>query len=321
MKARVTVVSSSTRTDGVTQWSRVARVVYRVEQRYQYSYSAPVRELNHRFRVVRRHAHGDQQLLAHEVTVAGPVDQPSVAWVHDDFGNPVCTVQAACIPETVTFDASYQVQRFARTGNSGPVTETDESIELEPFLEPTPLTMPDDTLIQVAEAIKASSPWQQGRAYCAFHWAAAAIVYRTGVTGVDTTAAEALAGGAGVCQDYSHILLTVLRLLDIPARYVSGHLLGEGAPHAWVEALFPDKSAPGGVRVVGYDPANRVESGLRYIAVAIGRDFADVTPTSRWFVGRAQGQLHYSKRAEVVEVEYRDADLPTTERGRPGGHW
>ena len=49
--------------------------------------------------------------------------------------------------------------------------------------------------------------------------------------------------GQGVCQDYAHIMLSVLRPLGIPARYVSGHLLGEGAPHAWVEVLLDDRPA------------------------------------------------------------------------------
>src|SRR5215211_3215071 len=100
-------------TDDITQWSRVARVVYRVEQRYQYTYSAPVRGLNHRFRVVPRPAHGDQQLLEHEVAVAGASEEPAVDWHRDVFGNAICTVQADHVPETVTFDARYQVQRFS----------------------------------------------------------------------------------------------------------------------------------------------------------------------------------------------------------------
>jgi transglutaminase-like putative cysteine protease len=292
-------------TEEITHWSQVSRVVYRVEQRYEYQYSEPVRALNHSFRVVPRATHRDQRLLEHTVAVAGSADEPDVEWTCDDFGNPVCTIRAARIPQAVSFDATYCVERHAR--GSDHTSHPDEgTIDLSRYLEPTLLTAPDDALIDVAERIRESSPWQPGRAYRAFHWAAAAIVYQTGVTGVDTTAAAALAGGAGVCQDYSHLLLAVLRLLDIPARYVSGHLLGEGAPHAWVEALFADEAAPGGVSVVPYDPTNRVEPGLRYIAVAIGRDYTDVRPTSGSFVGRARGELHYRKRAEVLEVEYRD---------------
>ena len=65
------------------------------------------------------------------------------------------------------------------------------------------------------------------------------MAYTHGVTGVRTTAAEAFALRRGVCQDYAHIMLALCRLCDLPARYVSGHLLGEGGTHAWVDVLLP----------------------------------------------------------------------------------
>ena len=65
------------------------------------------------------------------------------------------------------------------------------------------------------------------------------LEYEWGITGVGTTASEALAAGRGVCQDYAHIMLAACRAAGIPARYVSGHLGGEGGSHAWVEVLYP----------------------------------------------------------------------------------
>lgn len=135
-------------------------------------------------------------------------------------------------------------------------------------------------------------------------WAASAIRYQAGVTGVHTPAAMALHLGSGVCQDYAHLMLCVLRLLDIPARYVSGHLLGQGASHAWVEALFEDATSPGRLDVVAYDPTHHRRVGLSYITVAVGRDFADVTPTSGVFSRPGAGTLHWSKQAEIAEVKY-----------------
>ncbi|MEA2640945.1 MAG: hypothetical protein QOF51_2339 [Chloroflexota bacterium] len=287
-------------------WAHVARVVYRVEQRYQYTYTEPVRSLHHRLMVVPCDVHGDQRLLDHKLSIDGTIDEPTLEWDCDQFGNRVCTVRAGRVAQIVTFDATFRVERLAKDGDRSAWEAPAPAAELARWLEPTPLTTPDAYLRRVADGLRASSRWQRGRAYRAYHWAAAAITYRAGVTAYDTTAGAALAGGEGVCQDYAHILLTVLRLLDIPARYVSGHLLGEGTPHAWVEALFVDDTVPGGVRVVPYDPTNRAEPGLNYVTVAIGRDFADVTPTSGWFVGRASSELFCSKRADVVEVEYRD---------------
>jgi transglutaminase-like putative cysteine protease len=168
----------------------------------------------------------------------------------------------------------------------------------------TPLTEPDDRIIEIAESIEHGAASPLGRTREAFEWATTAIRYWPGVTGVRTTAAEALAGGEGVCQDFTHILLALLRRLGIPCRYVSGHLVGEGAPHAWVQALVPDEASPGGQRVLSWDPTNRVEPGLGSICVAVGRDFADVTPTSGWFVGQAQSQLSYSRQIQVVDITY-----------------
>ena len=77
----------------------------------------------------------------------------------------------------------------------------------------------------------------------------AAITYQYGVTSVTTTAAEALAAGRGVCQDFAHVMLALCHLLGLPARYVSGHLLGQGGTHAWVEVIVPRGRARRGRRV------------------------------------------------------------------------
>jgi len=140
-------------------------------------------------------------------------------------------------------------------------------------------------------------------------WAAQAITYQIGVTGVQTPAAMALHLGKGVCQDYAHMMLTVLRLVGIPARYVSGHLLGEGAPHAWVEALVEDANDLGVPEVIAFDPTHHRRAGLNYITVAVGRDYADVAPTSGTFIGPASGRLSASKQAEIVEVVYDDGTI------------
>ncbi len=158
-----------------------------------------------------------------------------------------------------------------------------------------------------ARAIAASTGSPRERTERAVEWAADAITFQIGVTGVQTPAAMALALGQGVCQDYAHVLLAVLRLLGVPARYVSGHLLGEGAPHAWVEALFEDARVPGGIDVVAFDATHRRRAGLNYVTVAVGRDFADVTPTSGVFRGAAKGTLSASKQADIVELDYAGA--------------
>ena len=127
-------------------------------------------------------------------------------------------------------------------------------------------------------------------------------------TRVDSPIDHALEARKGVCQDFSHILLALLRHVRIPARYVSGYLYHEpkahdrsadGATHAWVEALLP------GHGWVGVDPTNNLFAGERHVRTAIGRDYADVPPTKGVFKGDASSELSVS-----VEVSPSDAPPP-----------
>ena len=105
-----------------------------------------------------------------------------------------------------------------------------------------------------------------------------------------------------MCQDYAHCMVALCRLCGLPARYVSGHLLGDGGTHAWVEVLVQDPS--GAVRAVAFDPTHDRRAGPRYVTVAVGRDYGDVPPTSGTFEGPYPGELTTHKRAAVVRVEY-----------------
>ncbi|MCM1105501.1 MAG: transglutaminase family protein [Blautia sp.] len=92
--------------------------------------------------------------------------------------------------------------------------------------------------------------------------------YVPGATQVQTTAEEAWELGRGVCQDYAHIYVTLLRMAEIPARYVCGLIIGEGASHAWAEALCDN-------RWVAFDPTNDCLVLDHYIKLGHGRDAAD----------------------------------------------
>jgi transglutaminase-like putative cysteine protease len=106
-------------------------------------------------------------------------------------------------------------------------------------------------------------------------------------TRVDSPIDEALQARKGVCQDFAHILIALVRQVGIPARYVSGYVFHneredrslESATHAWMEAYLPD------LGWVGFDPTNNRMAEERHILVAIGRDYADVPPTRGVFRG------------------------------------
>jgi transglutaminase-like putative cysteine protease len=261
-------------------------ITHRVRIHYRYSYSEPVTSLRHRLLVVPPDIHGRQVLLGHGLEVRGATPGPRVTEAWDAFGNRMYRIEADHIAHAVDFEAQFRVASMRRAPPAS-------SVDWQPFRAPTALTAPDRRLRRVARSLRAASPAGDALALAeaAHQWAGQAIVSRAGLTDYRTPAALALHLGSGVCQDFAHILLVVLRLLEIPARYVSGHLPGEGPPHAWIEALVGDQ-------VVGFDPSHRRRTDDRYITIAVGRDYADVTPTSGVFSGAARGALSYTKRTE-----------------------
>jgi transglutaminase-like putative cysteine protease len=138
--------------------------------------------------------------------------------------------------------------------------------------------------------------------------------YSPQATRVDSPIDEALRHREGVCQDFAHIMIGVVRGLGIPCRYVSGYLFHgdtdrspEGATHAWVEACLPQ------IGWVGIDPTNDLLAGDRHIRVAIGRDYADVPPTRGVYKGEAASELSVSVQVSKAELPPSPADfLPVT---------
>ena len=130
--------------------------------------------------------------------------------------------------------------------------------------------------------------------------------YRPGVTYVGSTVEEFLRAGAGVCQDYVHLGLILLRRNGIAARYVSGYLWAAPADggddsvevetHAWVEALLPGQNGRGEPVWVGADPTNRQLAGERHVKIGHGRHYADVPPVRGVYQGGATSALDASVR-------------------------
>lgn len=132
--------------------------------------------------------------------------------------------------------------------------------------------------------------------------------YAPNTTRVDSPIEEALQTRQGVCQDFAHIMIALVRQLRIPCRYVSGYLYHEdqchdrspaGASHAWVEAYL------GEAGWVELDPTNNLLGCERHIRVAVGRDYADVPPTRGVHRGEAGSELRV-----LVTVSQVDAPKP-----------
>jgi transglutaminase-like putative cysteine protease len=129
--------------------------------------------------------------------------------------------------------------------------------------------------------------------------------YRKGATYVDSPMTDALNGRAGVCQDFVHLGLNLLRNRGIAARYVSGYLFTTGSEeddlevesvevdtHAWIEALLPDRD--GEPVWIGIDPTNRGLTGPQHVKIGHGRHYADVPPIKGVYRGQANSKLHAS---------------------------
>ena len=131
------------------------------------------------------------------------------------------------------------------------------------------------------------------------------LTYVPGSTAVSTTATDAFVAASGVCQDFVHISLALLRSIGIPARYVSGYvhnrpdaMLGEsvrGESHAWVDVWTGDWW--------GYDPTGDIATGERHVVVATGRDYKDVAPAQRRLRRRRPRQTRSRRRTNPPRLK------------------
>ena len=135
--------------------------------------------------------------------------------------------------------------------------------------------------------------------------------YRQGATYVSSSIADLLTAGAGVCQDFVHLALHLLRRQGIAARYVSGYLFAAGAAggadsvevdtHAWLEALLPGSAGQGEPVWVGADPTNRGLAGEQHVKIGHGRDYADVPPIKG--VYRGGSKAHLTARVTMTRLD------------------
>jgi len=277
-------------------WDDVVVATYRIEQSFRYVYPGPIFDLAHRLVVLPRLVHADQRRLSRSLSIS-PHGRTRSA--DDAFGNEVVTFTSARI------DAGFEIAVEAtvlRCRASGPHEVGAELLEHARYREGTALTAPDARLRDAASALRSRARTTRDLAEAIVDFVHREIAYAKGVTDVATTAAEAFALKRGVCQDFAHVALSIARACGLSARYVSGHLLGEGATHAWIEFILP---GPGGEAIaLSYDPTYGVATSLQYVVVAVGRDYADVAPTSGVYTAPYAGTLEASTHVHVREVGY-----------------
>lgn len=191
-------------------------------------------------------------------------------------------------------DISVQVTGEVETKDlAGVLRGHREMVPPQAYLQSTDVTEADANLRSLAADL-AGKPDTLSLAHELAQRVTSAIAYLPGVTHAQTTAAEALARGAGVCQDHAHVLIALARFIGVPARYVSGYLhTSETAPphdaaHAWAELHVGD------LGWVGFDPANNCCPDDRYIRLGSGLDARDAAPIKGTARGPGSERLHVS---------------------------
>jgi len=197
----------------------------------------------------------------------------------------------AAIPSFLANDAWAELDQLIESGDywemllpSTFVAETPALLELAAKLD---VRRRDDPLMLVHEINQ--------RLYEYFE-------YEPKSTRVDSPIDEAIVNRKGVCQDFAHTMLALLRHAGIPARYVSGYLSRDrdahdrstpDASHAWVDVRLPH------LGWVGFDPTNNLVASRRHIRTAVGRDYADVPPTRGIFSGTTESELYVAVHVEA----------------------
>jgi transglutaminase-like putative cysteine protease len=270
----------------------VRKVNYVLQQSFRYEYDAPVESLRQRLVIVPPARHGNQYRRAHLLEVNGAPVRRRVS--RDAHGNVIAWLHADRVTEAIEFRLAAVIERVR---DDGPTLLPADTLRSPRLLRPTPLTAADERLRDLAADIAAQTSEPEDTAQRICDAVSKAITYEFGVTSVTTTAPEALAAGRGVCQDFAHVMLALCHLVQLPARYVSGHLLGQGGTHAWVEVIVPHGRQ---AEAVAFDPCNGRRTDSGYVTVATGRDYSDVAPTSGSYVGTSSGRLTADRRVGIL---------------------
>lgn len=164
----------------------------------------------------------------------------------------------------------YRIEGDAETGFEPYEEESNPNLDMI-FRHPYGLNVAGKNIKQYFEMFNTSKDvTDYERAVDFMHLLHEYLVYEPCSTNIDTSAEEAFSLGKGVCQDYAHIFIALMHLANIPARYVTGLIMGEGASHAWVEIFYNGKW-------YGLDPTNDKVVADEHIKIGIGRDARDCT--------------------------------------------
>ena len=270
----------------------------------EFIYDGPVSESYNEVRL--RPMHDDNQSCLSFRLTTHPAS-PAFSY-RDSLGNWVHQVNILPVHSRLRVQAESVVLTHEFTGSASwtPLSELEDRREelLEEFFDMLAPSKFVPHLPELQPLISAAEDQCDGT-IAGFAQCAAALIherfrYVKGATHVNSSIADSLQMGAGVCQDFAHLLLGLLRKRGIPARYVSGYLvphnkenpaakleevIGGQASHAWAEAYIADSDW------IPLDPTLGKPVGMRHVRIAYGRDYSDVAPVRGVYKGHAGQRL------------------------------
>jgi transglutaminase-like putative cysteine protease len=282
--------------------------IFRIHHVTRYEYDRPVKESVNEIKIF-PYKCPEQEILQHDLLITG---QPEVQTFTDYWGNKsgnfnllpphkMLTIESKLLVRTT---ASSQLQINFHSTFAQLLEEMDSSIQLLELAQPD-MIQTQTAIDNIITVIK-----QPGKSVAAITEHCSEYIFKNfkylkGITNIETTVDEILQHRAGVCQDFAHLMLHILRSCHIPCRYVSGYICpnkdgmrGEGATHAWVEAWIP------GYGWAGIDPTNNVWVTNKHVKLSVGRHFYDCSPVKGTFKGPARQKL-----SVFVAVGYEDGNV------------
>ncbi len=274
---------------------------FRVSHTTEYKYQVPASESFAELRVWPQ-SNGSQQVISRSLVV-----EPSSLVDHytDYFGNYVEFFSVPYRHSSVSVTAEAEVETFSMSPPDAVLALSlaearqvmnSNLYQLFEFLQPSGL-VPLNQHSRIKKRFFSEANSVGDTLLSLNRWIFTNFTYQSGSTDISTPIREVVRHRKGVCQDFAHLMLAILRSNGIPARYVSGYieafdpekvdlqLVGAAASHAWVEVYLP------GGYWWGLDPTNNQVAGERHIVVAVGRDYNDVAPMRGTYKGANDQRL------------------------------
>ena len=282
--------------------------IFKIHHITKYEYDNPVVDSVNEIRIF-PYACAEQELLHMELNISY---SPDVEVFHDYWRNK-CGIFSLISPHKALIIESRAIIRTTLSNQLQIDFHSDFKqlrAEVENNLSLIELTYPDTIGNQAAIDRIVSRLTKDGESVAAVVERCGEYIFKhfkyvKGITTIETTVDEILQYKSGVCQDFAHLMLQILRSAGIPSRYVSGYICpnkngmrGEGATHAWVEAYIP------GYGWAGIDPTNNVWVTNTHVKLAVGRNFDDCSPVKGTFRGNTKQHL-----SVYVSVGYEDGHV------------